>query len=1028
MKKKWMLSILTVLCAGWAGADALLERFDEEPAIGKILGGAAIDPQGGLERGALKVTGNGQSLQYFYRYDVAGKPGDKFAVALDYKTTPGLVSNTFLILVTFDPAKGGQAPASVYFKLPKSSARWLHRQFEFTIPEGAVNTHIMLRLAGVPASESAWIDHFRVAPVVDGVAKGIDLETFETSFEDWSFDRHLIFDHFMPGPGGKVVNEWREAKIGEAFFQASGDDTPMQYALYIDDIKVKPNANYVFEAWYQATDGFKFQGNGILIFFYKDAEGKAVGQSRFHFRPTGGEWKELLHSFTTPENCAFVDIGLNMRNRKPEEFIRLDHIRLKSGGDKLYVRTETDSAQSAMTVTTALTGNLAPDDVTVRSFTIRNEDGSVVKTFDTPVTEAQTKLDLKQFSDGVYMLEPVLTLKDGRKLTAEPVAFGVFNHPEWANDLGIQKPAMTPPKPWTALRAEGKDEIANWNGKLAFTPGLLLRQITAGGEDLLSRPLEITVNGEPLTAASDRNFQVEPSLATAEAEGPAAGFEAHWRTTVDYLGFVRYTLEITAPKAAALRSLKVALPLKSVDFVNRTDGSWTEVGAVDLKRHKVWESNRFYDNIMLGDIDRGISFYLPKAYPAVREFKQNWVRADREGLTVELVNEPIELKAAEKRSFEFAFCAYPFRPRENNWRKLRFRAGKNNNFDLVWQTDPMFKYAGSLAVSGNDERMKKYLENKVEYQLFYQIPTYILEKIPAWSFFQDQWRAMPSRAYDMEQFGPLTKGDFRKRSWCDLYVKTLAEMMAKFPWDGVYYDCFGTDVFTENGESFNPVFELRDFQERIYNVQRLHDPNSLTVVHAGAGQGETMVSFADVVLMGEQYRGQFMTHTYYPEFLTMDEFRYENAVNIGPDRMLLPQYRHAEKTSSPLTSTHVMGMALLHNLMIYPNFIRKDIELAIRDRQYAFGMNDAEFFGYWKPNPDGVKSSNPEVYVSYYKNARGLFLCALNYSARQQATDLSVNGSFAKSTVFDPVTGKEAPFTGKLEIGPYLALFIELDR
>ena len=60
----------------------------------------------------------------------------------------------------------------------------------------------------------------------------------------------------MPGKGGKIVNEWRHAKVGEAFFQAEGSGESMQYALYIDNIKVKPNSNYVFEAWIKATENF----------------------------------------------------------------------------------------------------------------------------------------------------------------------------------------------------------------------------------------------------------------------------------------------------------------------------------------------------------------------------------------------------------------------------------------------------------------------------------------------------------------------------------------------------------------------------------------------------------------------------------------------------------------------------------------------------------------------------------------------------------------------------------------------------
>ena len=117
----------------------------------------------------------------------------------------------------------------------------------------------------------------------------------------------------MPNAGrASIENEWRKAKVGEAFLQASGSGEPMQYAFYIENIVLKPRHNYIFEAWLNATDSFSFAANGILIFFYKDAAGKAIGQSRYHIRPTAGEWKEFAHAFTPGKQCL-ADIGMNMR-------------------------------------------------------------------------------------------------------------------------------------------------------------------------------------------------------------------------------------------------------------------------------------------------------------------------------------------------------------------------------------------------------------------------------------------------------------------------------------------------------------------------------------------------------------------------------------------------------------------------------------------------------------------------------------------------------------------------------------------
>ena len=1031
MKKLFTAALLAG--AAFSGmTDVVLERFDDpKMTTGTIIpgGGAEIILSGGVERGALKAVGQKKNLQYIYSHDVYGKPGDKFAVALNYTSTAP-VANNFMVLVLYQTKDKGKTIGSSYFKLGLSMTRWTHRQFEITLPEGATKAIVMLRLVNVPAAGEVKVDFFRIAPIVDGIAKGIDLESFDTTFDGWQFDKHLIFDHFMPGRGGKVVNEWREAKVGEAFFQAEGSGEPMQYALYIDNIRVKPTSNYVFEAWYKATSNFQFHANGMLIFFYKDKNGKALGQSRFHIRPTNNEWKELLHAFTTPENCAFVDIGLNMRKMKPEDKIKLDHIRFKNAGDKLYVKTETTSATAKMQVTTALTGNLKSSDIASGKFTILTKDKQPLKVIATAAGVTRLEIDLKTLPDGEYYIKPEITLKDGRVFDAAEEFFSVYNHPDWLNDIGIQKPEMPAPQPWKNLIAAGKNTVGNWNGKIFFAENGMIKNIHAGKGDIFRLPMLLTVNAA-VPQLTMRDFTVKASSASAKLSGKCGDLLLNGKLTSDYAGFTRYTITVKALKDSALDEFKIELPVVDSDFVSRTDGSWSNVGSLALNEIKNFTSKDFYDNIMLGTIDRGVSFFLSRLEPASkRKFGRNWLYVDKNTMRVNLVGEKIRLKAGESKVFDFAICAFPYRPAENNWRKLRFRAGKNSNLDLVWQTSSMFKYAGSLAVSNNDKYMKDYLSKKNGgYRLFYQCPPYILEKISQWSFFRDQWQALPSRSYNFPPFGKLTKGDFRSRLWQDLYIKELVNMMKSNPWDGVYYDCFGTDIFTENGEHSNPVFELRDFHERIYNAQRLKDPRSITIVHAGADQGNTMCVYANVVLMGEQYRAEFYNNTYFNDFMSMDRFRFENASNIGPDRMILPQYRQVEKTESPKVSTHLSGMAILHCLMMYPNFIHSATELSIRDRMYAFGLTDADFIGYWQQNKPQIKTGDKDVYASYFDKKSGSFITVLNYSKNQKSVKLTLPFAYKKAIIFDPVTQTETVYNGQaITLEPAMAKFLTVTK
>ena len=269
------------------------------------------------------------------------------------------------------------------------------------------------------------------------------------------------------------------------------------------------------------------------------------------------------------------------------------------------------------------------------------------------------------------------------------------------------------------------------------------------------------------------------------------------------------------------------------------------------------------------------------------------------------------------------------------------------------------------------------------------------------------------------------KGDVRRRTWQDYYMLKFQEHLSQFDWDGVYYDCFGADLFTENGSLFHPEFEARLFQERLYITQRRLNPDSITIVHLGADHAGTADAFADVVLMGEQYRSNFVKNDYYMEFMSLDQFRYENAVAIGPDRMLLPQYRRADQTEGVKTTSHFMGIALLHNLMVYPNFIRKDLELKIRGRLYAFGLQEATFHPYWKAGGD-IGSDNSEVKVSYYRNGKGVFAVAFNPSSASQRFRLT--GATGTVIVYDPVADKEhsVDAASELELLPCMPLFITI--
>ena len=1022
-----LLIILSALAHGATLPVPYLERFDAP--LEKMLPHTAIAEGMGLEKGALEVTGAKDSNQvgFIVPFDVS--PGDQYAFQLVYKTTKGVVGGTFITQAVFyDETGRKQVAPTTYFKHPSSWKRFTHRLGVFTIPEGCGMVRLMLRFAGMAPDSKVWVDNLRIGKLgSDGQPKAILLDSFDTTFDSWDLNHHLVFERFCMGDGGKIVQEWKEAKIGEAFFKCTGTLEPMQYSLMIENLVLKPQHNYILEGYYKASDDFCHNGHGILICFQKDIEGKAIGQTRFHIRNTDDEWKPFTHTLTTLPECYALDIGLNTRNMKETEYVCLDHLRFYEGKGDIRLETSVTPAEQRLEYRTTLVG-IPPEELVLARITLADSEGKPVLELDA-LASPEGEIDLKPIPDAIYTIWCSATNKEGKEFSSEKRPLAVCKQPTWLNSIGMVRPEAPPPIPWKPLQGSTDGKIQTWNDHFTFSKTLLPAEIPG----VIASPFSFAINGTPLQAKEQATWRCQPSLCDATVPLVGEGWRGHIRTSIDYSGFTRFAIEVTATRELKLTQAQLDFTLPAMDFLHRSDDSWTAIGAIDLHETPQWTTRHFYNEISFGTLDRGLAWYAPKLHPATTEQPQEWIHVDGElaSVSISFENSPRTLQAGESTTYEFAIAPYPFRPVSDLWRRLRFRAGeKHSNLDLIWQTSGLFKYYGSTADAAKPDEINALLANKQIRYLFYQFPFYIIDSIPEWSYFAKEWRAFPARAYDFRKGpngGMACKGDIRKKSWQDYYLRHFHDHLSAFKWAGVYYDCFGTDLFQENGESFHPTFETRLFQERIYCAQRELNPDTLTITHLGGAQFDTAAAFSDVVLMGEQYRSAFSKHDYYTEFMSLDRFRYENATQIGPARMLLPQFRRKEQTEGIPTTMHFLGMALLHNLMIYPNFIQKELQLAIRGRLYDFELENAVFHPYWKAGCP-VTTSNPAVKCSCYANQKGLFAIALNPTSESQSFTLSASTPATRWSLLDAEGTHPATPGDSHTLEPHQPLFFILER
>ncbi|MBO4513206.1 MAG: hypothetical protein J5746_10600 [Victivallales bacterium] len=1039
MKKSLLLLLLCGIALYCQDFTPLLERFDPGRApSGQVLGHGGIAPGEGMESGALKAVATGKQ-ESFYRNELNLKGGRSYALAFNYRTSPKLSNYLIYVKAIYRDASGAKIGAAFERRLT-ASEYWTHRRFTLEAPVGTVSALLELSLdARIPKDEYALFDFLRVAEIKDNIARGIDIGEFDTDFEIWEFDRYLVFDHFCLKAGGSIETEWRKAKFGETYFKAVGNGSPMQYSLMIENLKVSSLTNYAFTAWINSSAAFSMRTSNILIFFYKDKNFKDLGESRLYPASSKnvGEWREIVHSFTTPKDCEYLSIGLNMRNVSEKDELLLDRMRLARIADNAMLDFEIDPDKDVLSAKIIATGELRDGKNLSPAFVVRDSGGKEIKRFASKTL--QLDIDLKAFPDGEYALEGLIKKPDGAEMSTGASKFGVYKNPSWRNELGVQNPEMTPPTPWRKL--EWKDgKLQTWKPALRFNKGgMQLQSVEADGRSLLKAPVEFVCNGrELLSSFKQAKWDVKPSLATCTASLDNEDWLCNARLEVDYIGFLKYKLDFTAKRSSTIDKGKLLLDIANAEFLNRCDYSWSGVGSIVFSEQPEYSSRQMYSDLQMGDVDNGICVYLSRIYPAKREFDEPWLKANKDGrLELELIHSPLKLNQGESHTVEFALCPYPFRPDEQLWRRLFFRAGPRRNCDLVWGISmPMMKYSGSLLDVADEAAVRRHLEvpNRPQCYLIYQIPTYILDNMPQWKYFQKRWKSQLGTYYDMSKShgGMLVAADYRDRDWQDLYCKSMADNLAKYNWDGIYYDCFSADWFSERGQIFSPVFECKAFQERIYNIQRLGRPASVTISHVGAAQASTLGMYSNVILMGEQYRGMLMKHAYYTEAMSLDCFRYENAVNMGPTRMFMPEYRKVEYIGDAKLTVHTAMLAILHNLMFYPHSVNGPIEQRVRCRKIDFGLEDVTFLPYWKDRAAKLLcASSDKVKISIYQKPNGDLLAAVfNNSKQPTEFRLEPQGKFANATWYDPLADSTLTWTqgAALKLEPYLGGLFTLRR
>ena len=997
---------------------------------------------------SLKIVGENKIAQYAVRIKrTPVKAKEKLGFSFLFRADKSIRHS--ILVCAFTDAKGKvikkerarivvSAPGTLLYE----GVYWERLQKIFTAPnDNKVKfASLYIRLVNVPKTATVYIDNIRFGSFEE--KNSFFCDNFKTDFFRLKWNRRTPFqERFIIRETGEIIHDWQRARVEESCFAATGSSSLRQSPLVIRAIKVEPGNIYDFSFSYINNKyASRFTQIGCV---FLDENSKIIGGQGSMIK-SSLDWNKYYLAVKPPEKAAYVDIYLKFYGATKEMEIRLDEFEFKKSLPRVEMVYEIDSEKRL------LSGNIKTYSISTKmdnnTVTLSDSKGKKILSI-TPDEKDKFSIDLSKLPDMEYKLQFSGKCKDGKELKSTIKSFHNYNKRPWeGNTIGILKDKDNPPIPWTPMTFDSKtNTVFCWNYIFTFGKGNRIKSIVSKKVGNLFKSLpHLTLNGKALegkdfSASAPKAISVSPNHVTLQSVLKGDNIDITITTHVEFDGFLKYTLELNPKKSIIVNDFTLKYQPVATEYVSASNSSWEGYFIKNLKKHKKLENKLFYPMTWMGKIDSGVYWYAEKLYPAsvvMPKICQTF-RSDAE-TTVNMVCKALKLAPGKPFVFEYAFGFTPSRPVRDNTRNIRFRAGDYANFQSLWHHERFAPMAGFPWAKGKYavELKKKILSFKAKDVGIYQIPLYAISRLPQWSYFKKQWANTPERTYNniYEKYQLNSIDIETAKSWVELYLKNFRDYFQDFPFNAMYFDCTSAYLHkVSNNESVYRIFSVRDYFKRIYTEMRRQKPKSLFFLHAGATIYGVASPFADIVLTGEHYRKNCLVNNYYLEFTSLDLFKAQTCMQTGGARMFYPQFTNPRQITDPQITSHTLGMVLLHNQLLYPNYVEPKITHSVRSKKYSFidagGKKNWRFYPYWKNNPFGVQSDNSKVQFSIYSNDKGLLLICLNTTKKEQVFKLSASNDVSRNmSVFNPLTdnNEKIKWGSPIRLKPYMFKMILL--
>jgi len=283
-------------------------------------------------------------------------------------------------------------------------------------------------------------------------------------------------------------------------------------------------------------------------------------------------------------------------------------------------------------------------------------------------------------------------LKDGEytvKITSPGTPDFIYvitrQHYAWeGNQLGITDQVYPPFTPLTVAGHTVGMVLRQYN----LSPLGLMDQVTSEGTPLLSSPMRLVANGQPLAGGVGRVVTAKPDVVVYQGNANSPAVTVSTRDTIDYDGCMKVEMTLAPGDGkTSLNSLTLEIPLtdKECPLWHAAQNALraNPAGFAPAGQGVVWDSTKFHaldtygtflPYVWLGGEERGLSWFGDNDAGWVTDpgGKQPCLTLERQGadlvLKVHLVQVPIVLTAP--RTLVFGLMASPAKPMPADWRNV----------------------------------------------------------------------------------------------------------------------------------------------------------------------------------------------------------------------------------------------------------------------------------------------------------------------------------------------------------------------